>query len=253
MENDYLIALIIYGSLLFVTLAGIIIIFMVIHKQRIRHYHQELLHTRIEVQEQALDWVSKEIHDNIGQVLSIIRMQLNHEPHSRSKQELVEEMIQASASIEQCIHDLRNMSHTLNGSMIEKMGLSAAIRQELSYVHSLYKLGCDFTENGTPDLTEEQTLLLFRITQECLNNIVHHAQATAISINLTCKEGGVALSIEDNGQGMNLNDFTESSGMGLANIRDRTNLLGGELNIFSEKEKGCKIVISLKAVNYEKT
>ncbi|TAM97114.1 MAG: hypothetical protein EPN39_11990 [Chitinophagaceae bacterium] len=253
MEDKYLIALIIYGTLLLLTLVGIIIIFMVLHKRRTRRYQEELLRTRVEVQEQALDWVSREIHDNIGQVLSIIRMQLNYEAPGKTKQELVDEMIQASGLIEQCINDLRNMSHTLNGEMIEKRGLTAAIKQELSYVHSLYKLECDFIESGEVVLDSEGCLLLFRIIQECLNNIVRHAEATAISVTLTGGDHGLELSIEDNGKGMDMGKLAESKGMGLVNIRERTHLLGGKLHILSGKEKGSKITVTLKLSQDEKT
>lgn len=253
MADDYLIALILYGTLLLVTLAGIIVIFMIIHKHRTGRYQEELLRTRIEVQEQALDWVSREIHDNIGQVLSIVRMQLDHAALTKTKQELADETIRASGLIEQCINDLRNLSHSFNGEMIERMGLPAAIRQELSYVHSLYKKNCTFTEDGTPVLTNEQSLLLFRITQECLNNAVRHAEATSIAVTLTCDDHHIELCIEDDGKGMEAIKHKGSKGMGLANIRQRTNLLGGNLHIVSSKDTGCKIMITLKTLNNEET
>src|SRR5690625_1666766 len=216
MENNYLVALIIYGTILFLTLIGIIVLFIVIHKQRTRKYQEALLHTRIEVQEQALDWVSREIHDNIGQILSLVRIQLHHHPAGRTREELTAQMTESAELIEHCIKDLRNMSHTLNGKMIEQMDLSDAIERELTYVRSLYKLDCNFTADDEPCLTGEQKLLLFRITQECLNNIVRHANATAVSIRLQKTRQGITLNIKDDGRGMDVAQAIQKGGMGLS-------------------------------------
>lgn len=245
MEHNYLVALIIYGIILMLTLIGIIVVFIVIHKQRTQKYKEALLHTRIEVQEQALDWVSREIHDNIGQILSLVRMQLHHHPPSKTKEDLTAQMNESAELIEQCIKDLRNMSHTLNGKMIEQMDLSEAIERELTYVHSLYKVECDFTADDEPQLTGEQKLLLFRITQECLNNIVRHARATAVLIRLQETGQSITLIIEDNGKGMDVCKAIQKSGMGLSNIKERTKLLNGSLDIKSSAGKGCKITITI--------
>lgn len=249
MEHNYLVALIIYGTILILTLIGIIVLFIVIHKQRTHKYKEALLHTRIEVQEQALDWVSREIHDNIGQVLAIIRMQLKPELYGQNVQAMARQMDEAAEHIGQCISNLRNMSHTLNSGMVEKMGLEASIEKELSYFRSLYKLECTFSCNGEPKLTGEQSLLLFRITQECLNNIVRHAKATRVQINFEQSGDTISLCIQDNGHGMNTDKPPESKGMGLANIRQRVSMLNGNMSIQSAPGKGTKILITIKSNN----
>jgi len=249
MEHNYLLALFIYGTILILTLIGIIVLFIVIHKQRTQKYKEALLHTRIEVQEQALDWVSREIHDNIGQVLAIIRMQLKSGLYDQNVQAMANQMNEASEHIGQCIHDLRNMSHTLNSGMVEKMGLKASIEKELSYFRSLHKLECNFICDTEPELTGEQSLLLFRITQECLNNIVRHAKAKSVEISFNHSGDSISLCIQDDGRGMNTNKSQESKGMGLANIRQRVSMLGGNMFIDSAPGKGTKIRITIKSNN----
>lgn len=253
MEHNYLVALIIYGTILILTLIGIIVLFVVIHKQRTHKYKEALLHTRIEVQEQALDWVSREIHDNIGQVLAIIRMQLKPELYTQNVQAMAKQMNEASEHIGQCIYDLRNMSHTLNSGMIEKMGLKASIEKELSYFRSLHKLECAFTCKREPELNGEQSLLLFRITQECLNNIVRHAKATRVLINFEQSEDTISLCIQDDGHGMNTDKPPESKGMGLANIRQRVSILNGNMSIVSTPDQGTNIRITIKSNNNGKS
>lgn len=258
-----IISLILFGSLLLIMLAGIIMSFMLIHKQQIRQYqmkmkeneyryHNEILQTRVEVQEQAFNWISREIHDNVGQVLSIIRMQLSHTGHDKTKEEMMRFMQEAGDVIERSINDLRNLSHLLCGEMVEKLDLPEAIEKELTYIRSLYRLDCQFKYTGEMSTSAgEWNLLLFRIIQEALNNIVTHAAATEIGISLLSKEDFLQMKIVDNGKGFDAG--APHAGLGLISMRHRVELLQGRLNIRSTPGVGTCITITINPLKYERT
>lgn len=263
MAADYIISFILFGSLLLVMLAGIIIAFMVIHKQRIKQYkmklnetaysyQNELLRTRIEVQEQAFNRISREIHDNVGQVLSITRMKLHHARNNEMYEGMKQAMLEAGEAISKSVKDLRNLSHILNGKMIEKLDLTEAIEKELSYIRSLHRLTCTFSYSpALPSTNNEQNLLLFRIIQEALHNIVKHAAATEIDITLIYEDEALQLRIFDNGKGFD--PEKADTGLGLINIRQRTELLQGQLSIRSAPEIGTYMIITIKSIHHEKS
>lgn len=258
MNTHFIVPLILFGSLILIMLVFIIIIFLILHKQRTQRYklklkettyqyQKELLNTRIEVQEQALDWVSREIHDNVAQVLGITMHQLVHDTDGSTREELVVRMAEAGERIGTSLKDLHDLSHMINGEMIEKVGLEKAIKNELSYIRNIHKIEGRFYCSGVLALTSEQELLLFRITQEALNNIVKHSEATQTRIDIVRKDNSLEMRIEDNGIGMDVNNCTEQ-GMGLSNIRLRTGLLNGTLLLHSGREEGTTILIKLNDI-----
>lgn len=261
---ESIVPLAIFGTLLLLMLVFFIFLLILLFKQRMKekdfqlieekHLHEnELLRTRVELHEQALDWISREVHDNVGQVLSVTRFQLKANIDNKSREELANTASQSAQRIGACIHDLRNMTHTLNGEMVQQIGLNAAIERELGFIRSLFKLECNFDPDYEYHLSGEQELLLFRICQECLNNVVRHSGATCVRIAITQNEGIFQLTIEDNGKGMDTSTKKFVKGMGLSSIRQRVRILGGTVDINSAEGKGCKISITLKLTGNEPT
>lgn len=261
--TDAIVPLAIFGTLFLLALLFFIVLLILLFRQRMKkmdfqlmeekHLHEnELLRTRIELQEQALDWISREVHDNVGQVLSVTRFQLKASVDNKSREELAATASQSAERIGACIHDLRNMTHTLNGEMIQQIGLNAAIDRELSFIRSLFKLECGFAPEYECHLSGDQELLLFRITQECLNNVIRHAAASRVRIAITQTNERLRLTIEDNGRGMDSSPELNTKGMGLSSIRQRAEILGGNLDIDSAPGQGCKIIVTLKIAKDEK-
>lgn len=259
--TEYLIPLVLFGTVLLIMFVFIIVSFMVIHKQKQeRHritvkeintrYESELLRTRLEVQEQALNLISTEIHDNIGQVLTGVHMKMMTLPaRLAGNGEAAADMTEVAARMGKAIKDLRNLSHILNGTMIEKIGLIEAVNKELSFASSIYGLECSFTySDNIPDLSNEQDMLLFRIIQESITNIFKHAQATSVNIHIDYQEEVLTLYIADNGIGMNLEAYENSTdkGIGLQNINERIKLLRGRLDIKSEPGEGTTLILTCK-------
>lgn len=205
-------------------------------------YENELLHTRLEVQEQALNKVSQEIHDNIGQTLSIAQLNLltfNMNNNNAAEQNSIIE--NSRSLLAKAIEDLRNVSHVLNSENISRIGLEEAIRKELNYLSSFNNLKFDFQLSGEPDdLSDENELMVFRIAQEALANIIKHAKASFVIIKLQYLPDGFAMTIADNGVGMAISEKTEGAGIGVINMKQRAEVMKGSLDIDSSSE-GTKI------------
>lgn len=205
-----------------------------------KEFEKTLLHTRLEIQEQTLSHVSREIHDNIGQSLSLVRLQLGSmEVNDISQLENTDELLGKA------IADLRILSHTLNTDLIKEKGFVDSVNDLVGQMKKTKRYEITFSsENFTDDLPEDQSLILFRVVQEILNNVMKHAEASVIEISLSSINVNSMISIRDNGKGFDIAKM-KSNGLGLKNIEERIKIIGGGLHIDSDPGKGTTITITL--------
>lgn len=213
---------------------------LIYENERIRReYEDALLHTRLEIQEHTMNYISSEIHDNIGQTLSLARIQLNNDEEPESG-------AMADSLLGRAITDLRSLSHTLNTNYIREIGLVAAVKALAQQFEATGKYR--ITLNNLPDselyIGEERELIIFRVIQEVLNNVTKHANASEISIDVHQHEGSHQISITDDGVGFDV-EGTKSAGIGLRNMKDRIDLIGGRLLLESEPGKGTTVKIMI--------
>jgi signal transduction histidine kinase len=255
MNDNNLIPLFISGTLLLLLFASFFVALLIIHKAKqtraqieknniIANNRQQMLTIRLEVQEEMLDKISRELHDNVGQVLSVANMNLYSVINNLDKKESLTVVENTMNLIQRSINDIRDLSHSMNSEHIMHAGLVEAIREELEYTFNtqniVYKLnvtGSDFF------LSKDEELVIYRITQEALNNIIKHARATKIAVTISCIDKQFSLCIEDNGIGFNTT--TANNGIGLANIYQRASLLKASINIKSELSVGSSINLNL--------
>lgn len=258
MNDQYLLAVFIAGTIVFTVFAVMMTVFLVIHKQKQNRsklerqqlefaYNSALLKTKIEMQEQALQFVSQEIHDNVGQVLSFSCIQLSHLkntiPEGNSKTILAENL----DIIRQSVKELRLLSHSLNTTLIEKRDLEEAIEAELNRIRAFSPIKCRLhIEGNAPDLGAETRLLIFRIIQEALHNVVKHAAATTVTISLFYETGGLELCIHDDGKGIDMSKLSNPTSAGMVNMRQRAELLHGNLEIASDGRHGTSVTLKIK-------
>lgn len=210
-------------------------------------FEQEILLAQLEIQEQTLKNISQEIHDNIGQTLSLVKLNLN--TMNPEKVQVLPQKIAASKElVGKAIADLRSLSKSLNTDSILSAGLLKAIQYELSLIE---KTGIYTTEfrvigNALP-LQAQKELILFRIVQEAVNNIIKHAKATAITITAYFGNEQLTLVVEDNGCGFEkpavASDMSE--GLGLRSMESRAQLINGNFSIDSKPSNGTKIQIAV--------
>ena len=243
------------GTMILLLFASTLVVFLIIHKKkRYEHllekqqmkndYQTQLLQSQLEVQEQSFKHFSEEIHDNIGQLLSIVKMQLYNIRNNSKEQEIVKKATESNELLGKAINDLRNISHTLNSAFVSKAGLADAIEKDLEYIRSAKDVTCTLHRTGEEySLDSEQELLIFRIIQEAIGNAIKHASPTAVDIHLNYKPRGLGVVIADNGSGFDITEQVKG-GIGLNNMHVRAGLLKGTIDVHSVINKGT--IISLE-------
>jgi two-component system NarL family sensor kinase len=212
-------------------------------------FQQALLQSQLEIQEQTFKNISMEIHDNIGQVLSLAK--LNLATADFNKLETVREKIDDSRNlIAKSILDLRDLAKSLNTDYVQVMGLANSTAHELEIIKKTGSFETNFEIIGEPYKLEQQNeLILFRIVQEALNNIMRHAKAKTIEVKLCYDPKFFSLTVHDDGMGFDISNLNQnrnnSRGLGIKNMSDRAQIIGAEIKIISEPGQGTTIDIKL--------
>ncbi|WP_448700929.1 sensor histidine kinase [Mucilaginibacter sp. AW1-3] len=256
MANEDLKTLIIISTIIFLLAPAFLLVYVLIYNQRKkRHieekaqmqltFEAELIKTQLEIREQTMQTIGADLHDNIGQLLSLTSLTLNSvelEGSHKAKPK-IEAAIDLMAK---SIKEMRLLGKLLQGDQLVGSGLPEAIRYQMNWLErsEQYEI-VYYQENETPAKNNPDTdLILFRILQEILNNIIKHAKATRIEVKLDYPEGKLLLQIADNGIGFDTADLSVSSaGMGLRNIQKRAAIVGGEVNIESKAGEGTCIAV----------
>jgi len=213
-------------------------------------FQQALLQTQLEIQEQTLKNISQEIHDNVGQVLSLAKLNLGTFENTESvyNQTKINDTRQL---VSKAINDLRDLSRSLHGDRIAELGLQDAISNELKILQNTGQYQTAFTITGDRyKLEPPKEMVLFRIVQEAINNSIKHAKAKKITVQLKYQPASFILSVEDDGIGFNATGLEAAQkGIGLKSMQNRAALIGGSLSLDSAPGNGTVINIDLKNNN----
>lgn len=209
-------------------------------------FDNELLRTQMEVQEQTLKTIGYDLHDNIGQLLGLTVMTLGS-VNMQDTEKAGEKVAAAEALAKRAVKELRALSRLLHGEELLSRGLADAIAFELEYLErsDLFRITYTHPDTPLPQRADKATIA-FRLFQEILNNIVRHAQANEIVINLAFVSNVLTLSIQDNGTGFDVAEIMKQhKGMGLQNIQKRAGMVGGQAQIQSSPGAGTTIKITI--------
>ncbi|HSN08645.1 MAG TPA: ATP-binding protein [Hanamia sp.] len=209
-------------------------------------HKNELLQTQLEIQEQTFKNISQEIHDNIGQILSLVKLNINTMDCTQAST-MQDKVNDSRVLITKAIQDLRDLSKSLNTDYIIEKGLAGAIEYELEMLKRTKAFEIQFVVEGKPyRLEDQERLILFRVVQEALHNIIKHAKATLIKVTLTFGGEYLTLIITDNGAGF---DGTQKegrhAGIGLTNMKNRARMIDADFNINSTLGTGTIITLNL--------
>lgn len=217
--------------------AGLVLLIIVI---RIRHnkiveerkalqqaYELQLQKAQIEIQENTFTTLAQELHDNIGQLFSSAIMQLNIVQIKQPLQP--NEFKEAFSTISNGIEEIRTLSKILNKDWLKQFSLLTNISNELSRLEKSYTIEKNIQLQEPLQLTHNEQLILFRIIQELLQNIVKHAQATLIKFTLTENEQEYIFSVVDNGIGFKQEQT--KAGNGLLHIKQRAVLINAQITV----------------------
>lgn len=213
-------------------------------------YEKEVLQSQLEIQENTFKTISQELHDNIGQMLSVVKLSLSALPLEKQHQAypLVDHSQQV---LNKAIIDLSDLTKSLHTDRITDLGLAESIRFELSTLKNAGLIQVQFSVSGTEfQLPERKAIFLFRMFQEMLNNVLKHARATFVKVELTYQPDNIfVMKVEDNGKGFDLAAkeaaVSGAKGVGLKSMFNRARLIDADLEINSEKDKGTSIHVKL--------
>jgi signal transduction histidine kinase len=256
--NGVLLTLII-GTIALVAMASFSASFIVYYRRRRQAYQQEkaalaeayareLLEARLESQNQALRQVGEDLHDNIGQLLVVVKMHLNRLDDDLADSPHRPSLTTALDLLRTTIHEVRQLSRTVDTEAVNRAGLHASLTLELDRIGRTGRYRTSLAVTGTPyPLAAPTETMLFRMAQESLQNAIKHARAQALSVCIGYEPTGFSLTIADDGQGFGpaTAPTDTRSGSGLHNLRRRASLLGGTCRIVSQPGRGTEVQISL--------
>lgn len=190
--------------------------------------------------------LSRELHDGLGQQLVAGKLILESSLYTANPDELKPKISEAQRIFDRIIGDIRRISHDLSPSILQEFGLRAAMENLCNSIRKTSDLQVDLFFNLADENPDEMTATyLFRIAQEGLNNAQRHSGATIVKVVLNADQSGILMEIEDNGCGFHFKEISKKGGNGLFNIRERVNILKGNLSVNSIPGKGTKILVRL--------
>ncbi|MCW3093357.1 MAG: sensor histidine kinase [Ferruginibacter sp.] len=254
--NDELYYTVVVGTSILFVLGGFIISFFLAYVRRktkflkekqLMHnqFQQELLKSQIEIQEQTFQHISRELHDNLGQVASLIKINLNTlqlpaEHAATVKIENTKELTR------QLIADIKSLSVSLASDRIAQTGFEKAIETDVDRLNKTGEFIASFRQYGSlPEISDAKQLILYRMSQEILNNMIKHSSAKQIEISLHATEKLIKLAFNDDGIGFNVEEQMNTPGAGLRNLQSRALLINAQLQIQSSPGNGTQITIEL--------
>lgn len=243
-ENDKII-LIVFGIMLLVSIS-MVLLFVIFNNRKnklIREqiiekkkFETELAETQIEIREETLRNISWELHDNIGQLLTLAKIQLQNSQNDAAK-------IDDSVSIlGDALRELRALSKSINPESLKNMSLLEAINNEIERFDRMNFIQSEFQIIGNPfEIPQKEEIIIFRILQEFFANTIRHSRATKLNVSVIYKDDELEIHTQDNGIGFDPTD--DFKGIGLRNMKTRAELIQAKLTLNTHKEKGTELII----------
>jgi two-component system NarL family sensor kinase len=204
-------------------------------------FNQELAQSQIAIREETLRNISWELHDNIGQLLTLAKIK------AQSLKEQPEHLDEVVETIGTGLNELRALSKSINPDILKTLSLSGAVEQEVLRFNRLEFLDANLKIEGeTYSLGPKIEIILFRILQEFFSNTIKHARATTLDITLDFTSN-LKIIAKDNGIGFTRDK--DYNGMGLNTMKNRARLVGADLNMTSKAGQGTMLHINLMNSN----
>lgn len=204
-------------------------------------FEQELANSLVEIKEQTLNYVGQELHDDLGQKLSVARLMTSKMSYSNDEQrkQIVEEI---NLLIGECIQDIRNLSKVFITKQVKHFGFVESLEREIFRIKRLQLMKVDYEiNNHDVEMNPEHALILFRIIQECINNVIKHSKSHSIQVLIDDQETHINISITDKGIGFSFNQ--NDDGSGLKNMISRSKIINADFKIESSNNHGTQVLI----------
>lgn len=220
-----------------------------LQQQRIRELEKDkqlvAVDSMLKGQEEERSRLAKDLHDGLGGLLSGVKFSLNNmkdnlivTPDNMAVFERSLDMLDTS------IRELRRVAHNMMPEMLTKFGLDEAVKEYCSIINASKLISVKYQSHGMENRLDKSTeIIIYRIVQELLNNIMKHAAATEAFVQLVRDGNRLNVVLEDNGKGFDMAEIKDNKGAGLVNVRSRVEYLKGQLDIHSEPGKGTLVTI----------
>lgn len=213
-------------------------------------YEQEVLRSQLEIQESTMKTIAQELHDNVGQSLSVIKLWMSMAPID-PEHEAYEGVQNSKDMLQKVIREMADLTKSLHTDRITDIGLSEAINFDLASIRRAGIIKIQFEAEGEEfHFPDQQSIFIFRMYQEMMNNIIKHSKATHVKVSLFYSGNDTfVMTIRDDGVGFDVQQKKDSdsgsSGLGLKSMRNRAKMIGAELTIESEPGKGTAVSVKV--------
>ena len=242
-ERNILIVLTVLISLIVTFLIILFVVFqkrknkMLIEKEETqKRFEKEIAETQIEIREETLRNISWELHDNIGQLLTLAKIQLQHVS--------LDNIHEVSETISKALQETRSLSKLINPEFINNIAFEEALRLELErfnrlkYIETRLKI-----EGEIKVINQKHSIVLFRMLQEFFSNTIKHSKATKLIVALKYSKKKLSIVAKDNGVGFNMRKVLKK-GIGIKNIKTRAHLINAKVKLKTEIDKGVILIIN---------
>lgn len=245
---------VVLGTLLLFLLAVWVITFLVMYRRRqqqfsrekellLSRFEQETQLVRLEVQEETQRQIASEIHDNVGQLLSVVRLYQSGLIEQLADDAQRKRLTEANEITGRAIADLRSLSHAINNDFLLRQTLTENLRTETERIARSGVFTAQFIQQGPiPELLPDTTLILSRMAQELLQNAIRHSGGNHIQVTVEQKQRQLHISIADNGNGM---PAQPTKGSGTQNLLRRAGLIGATITYLPAPAQGTTAIIIL--------
>jgi signal transduction histidine kinase len=255
MQTEITIFIIVVNIIILLLIMGIVLFIIQYRKRRMTYnkekemmheqHHKELLSTQIEMQTQTMQYIGREIHDNVGQKLTLASLYTQQLAYENKAPQVNDKIENISQIINESLTELRQLSKSLTDDSIADNTINVLLQQECDRVNNTKKCSVHFSSNQKNTVLPYQTKsILVRIVQEFLQNSIKHAGCKNIDVALNVNDDVILLQLKDDGKGFDVRMVT-GNGIGLNNMKKRTELIGGKFYIESKVGAGTKLSIEI--------
>lgn len=246
--------------IMLVFLVALFLVMFIYRRRKIEHakevetmkekYQKEMLETQVEIQKDTMQQIGREIHDNVGQKLTLAVLYTEHLNLEGNKMPSPEKISSITGLINESLNDLRELSQYLTHPSGGEAGLDILLQKEAAKLNQAEVCSVHFESTGKPmKLSLKVNTMVLRITQEFLHNSMRHATCKNIYVHITYDTNGFKLKLADDGKGFIQGDITTNQGIGLDNMKKRAALIGAEYLLKSLPGMGTKLDLFIPAEN----
>ena len=215
--------------------------------QGLKRKQDEQIKAMVATQEEERKRISRDLHDDVGTKLSALKLFISalHEKATETNNEEMKSLtISSEQFITEAVQDVRQMLQNLSPVVLEEFGYTTAVEGLVNKINESKQIHFDLVIFGMRQgMQKEYDLALYRITQELINNVLKHAEAKHVSLQIGHRDEKIILMIEDDGKGFDISSYKD--GYGLRNLEARTKLLHGVMTIDSHSGKGTSVLIEI--------